>query len=255
MKTQLMNHFFAALIAILLAGSSARSSGADAAVPMRVPDEREKPPTLTVNGDGEIAAAPDRATVRLGATAQAEDAAGAQTSVNATMQKALEGIQRAGIPRQSIRTTGLTLTPVYAPQKPERVETPRVVAYRAANTIEVTVDDLKLVGAVIDAGVTAGANRLEGVSFRLQDDLPQRTRALTAAVDEAKLKAEAIARALRVRIVKVAEVIEGGVHIMPRQESFAGARAFTADAMRTPVEPGEVRVRASVTIRYEIDSR
>lgn len=88
----------------------------------------------------------------------------------------------------------------------------------------------------------------------MQDDLPQRTRALAAAVEEAKTKAQAIARALNVQLIKVAEVIEGGVHIMPRQETFAATRAFAADAMRTPVEPGEVRVRASVTIRYEIDS-
>jgi uncharacterized protein YggE len=166
----------------------------------------------------------------------------------------LKRFKKTGIERRLIHTTGLTLAPVYAPQKPANPEAPRVVAYRAANTIEVTIDDLKLMGTVIDAGVGTGANRLEGVSFRLHDDRLQRTRALAAAVDEAKTKAQAIARTLNVKLVKVAEVIEGGVHIVPRQETLAATRAFATDVMRTPVEPGEVRVRASVTIRYEIES-
>ncbi len=239
-----------ALLMALLAGFNPALSAQD---PAR-PEEKDKRSMLTVNGNGEVSAPPDRATVRLGATMQAEEAAAAQSNVNSALQKAIDAIQKTGIPQRSIRTTGLTLTPVYAPQKPASVETPRVVAYRAGNTIEVTVDDLKRMGAVIDAGVTAGANRLEGVSFRLRDDLPQRTRALAVAVEEARTKAQAIAQALNVKLGKVAEVIEGGVHIMPHQETFAMARGFAGDAARTPVEPGEVRVSASVTIRYEIGS-
>lgn len=163
-RHQVLHRWSFALMMALLAGFNLSLSGQDA-VPRRVPDEKDKAPMLTVNGDGEVSAPPDRATVRLGATTQADEAAAAQSSVNGTLQKALDAIQKVGIPQRSIRTTGLTLSPVYAPQKLASPETPRVVAYRAANTIEVTVDDLKLMGAVIDAGVTAGANRLEGVSF------------------------------------------------------------------------------------------
>ncbi|HWN95141.1 MAG TPA: SIMPL domain-containing protein [Methylomirabilota bacterium] len=208
---------------------------------------------MTVTGTGETTAAPDHAVVRLGATAQAEEAAAAQISVNEVMQKALAEIERIGIVRRSIRTSGLTLMPIYAPQKPDRAIEPRVVAYRAGNTIEVIVEDTKLVGKVIDAGLGAGANRLEGVSFGLRNDLPQRTAALRAAVDEARTKAQTIARALDVPLGSVREVIEGGVQVF-RPERFATARGMMADAMQTPVEPGEVRVQASVTIHYDIGS-
>ena len=129
---------------------------------------------------------------------------------------------------------------------------PRVVAYRAGNTIEVTVEDAKLVGKVIDAGLGAGANRLEGVSFGLKNDLPQRTAALRSAVEEARTKAQSMARALDVPLGSVREVVEGDVHVL-RHERFAAGRAImAADAMQTPVEPGEVRVQASVTIHYDI---
>jgi uncharacterized protein len=208
--------------------------------------------TLTVTGTGEAMAAPDRAVVRLGATAQAAEAAAAQLNVNDIIEKALSQIENAGIAKRSIRTSGLTLTPIYAPQKPDRATEPRVVAYRAGNVVEVTVEDIKLVGKAIDAGLGAGANRLEGVTFGLKDDLPQRNIALKKAVEEARAKAQTIARSLDISLGGVREVVEGGVHILP-QERFAASRAMiAADGMQTPVEPGEVRVQASVTIHYDI---
>ncbi len=238
------------LTAFLLVSLSSRGIGQDAAPR---PDKVKMPPTLTVSGQGEVAAPPDRATIRLGAEAQADNAAAAQSAVNATMQKALADIQKTGIPERSIRTTGLNLTPVYAPQKPgQEAELPRVAAYRASNTIQIQVDDLPLVGKVIDAGLAAGANRLQGVSFELQNDLPHRTRALTLAVEEAKTKAQAIADALKVHLASVSEVTEGGVSVFPQQENFAATRMMAMDAAPTPVQPGEVRVQASVTVRYEI---
>jgi uncharacterized protein len=228
-----------------------------AAMAQVAPDRRdhESRRTLTVTGNGEVSTAPDHAVVRLGATAQAEEAAAAQIEVNEIMQKALKQVEAAGIPKRFIRTTGLTLTPVYTPQRSPQQTEPKIIAYRAGNVIEVTVEDIKLVGKVIDAGLSAGANRLEGVSFRLKDDLPQRSAALTRAVEEARAKAQTMARALDVPLGAVREVVEGGVQIF-RQEHFGGARAMmAADAMQTPVEPGEVRVQASVTIHYDIGEK
>ena len=229
----------------------AASTSAPAQEPARkdISDSRR---ILTVTGNGEAMAAPDHAVVRLGASAQAEEAAAAQISVNEAMEKALAAIEKVGIAKKSIRTSGLTLTPVYSPNRPDRATEPRIVAYRAGNTIEVTVEDIKLIGKVIDAGLNAGVNRLEGVSFGLKNDLEQRRTALMKAVEEAQAKARTMARALDVSLGSVREVVEGGVHIF-RPERFAAARGLmAADAMQTPVEPGEVRVQASVTIHYDI---
>lgn len=208
---------------------------------------------MTVLGRGEVFATPDRATIRLGAQAQANEAAVAQSAVNESMAKAVAGIQKLGIEQRSIRTLGLNLFPVYSGHGPGgESEEPRVTGYRAANTIEVTVDDLTLVGKIIDAGVAAGVNRLEGVSFELRDDLPQRNQALRRAIEAAKSKAKAMAPALEVKLGKLREVIEGGIAIEPPQPFFARGVRSTFAAAETPVQPGELRVEASVTLRYEI---
>jgi len=214
--------------------------------------------TILVSGTAEATAAPDQAVVRLGATVQTPQADVAQARVNEIMQKAINGVQKLGVNKKAIATSSLTLSPVYAHERNVNVnEGPRVVGFRASNTIEVTLEDMKLVGRVIDAGIAAGANELQGVSFGLKNDFAQRNEALTRAAREARTKAETIAKALDLRLMGVTEVNEGGVQVIPYQENFTrGRMMMAADAsMKTPVEPGEVRVQANVTVRYEIAPR
>jgi uncharacterized protein len=208
--------------------------------------------SILVTGSGESTIAPDKAVVRLGTTIQMSKASEAQARVNEIMQKALEGIEKAGVPKRAIRTTGLTLTPIYASGKFS--ETEKITAFRASNTIEITLEDLKLVGKAIDAGTTAGANELQGVTFGIKDDLNQRTKALAQAAEEAKQKAQTIAKSLDVQLGPLLEVTEGGAQIIPMRAYAMASPSFSgrATAPAAPVEPGELTVHASVTVRYEI---
>ena len=208
-------------------------------------------PILTVSGSGQARVAPDQATVRLGVLAQGATAREAQIQVNHSAQAVLDAIRKAAIPAERIQTTGLSLNPQYADARPG--QGPRITGYQASNTVTVLVEDLSKVGPVIDAGLTSGANTLDGVEFGLRKDEAARAAALTDAVQSARVKAEALARALRVRLVEIVEVAEGGVSISPPPSPFRGRSAMAAEAMvATPVSAGEVGVEASVTIRWRI---
>ena len=209
-------------------------------------------PTLTVAGTGQARVAPDEATVRLGVLAQGATAREAQNQVNRSAQAVLDAIRKLGIPPERIQTTGLSLNPQYAQGKPD--QGPRITGYQASNTVTVLVEDLSKVGPVIDAGLTSGANNLDGVDFGLRNDDAARAAALTGAVQSARVKAEALARALKVKLVEIVEVAEGGVAVSPPPSPFRGRIAMAAEAMATtPVSAGEVGVEASVTIRWRIE--
>ena len=209
-------------------------------------------PTLTVAGTGQARVAPDEATVRLGVLAQGATAREAQNQVNRSAQAVLDAIRKLGIPPERIQTTGLSLNPQYAQGKPD--QGPRITGYQASNTVTVLVEDLSKVGPVIDAGLTSGANNLDGVDFGLRNDDAARAAALTDAVKSARVKAEALARALKVKLVEIVEVAEGGVAVSPPPSPFRGRIAMAAEAMATtPVSAGEVGVEASVTIRWRIE--
>jgi uncharacterized protein YggE len=210
----------------------------------------QAPPAVVVTGQGVVSAAPDQVVLRLGASVQARQADAAQIQVNEIVQRTLEALRRLNIPAPQIRSVGLTLSPVYEPVDPRtRPGPPRVAGYRAAHTLQVSLQEVRRAGEVLDAAVAAGANQIEDPVFRLADEGRARQEALRLAVREARAKAEAIAEAMGVRLLGVLEVAEGPVAIQrPRFE----ARLAAAPDAGTPVEPGQVRVEASVTVRYRI---
>jgi hypothetical protein len=216
-----------------------------------------QPPVLIVTGNADVLAAPDQAIVRLGILKYASSAAGAQTDANAAGQAILESIGKVGVPSSQIQTARLVLAPVFAPRTGDSRTAPRIVGYNATNSISIRLDNLSLIGPVIDAGLDAGANQLDGVQFGLRNDLPARQQALQQAVQEARSKAQIMADTLRVNLVEVLEVAEGGVSVAPRSDFQANGRMLAmaqADAA-TPVSPGQLEIHANVTIRFRISPK
>src|SRR3989449_1104560 len=188
------------------------------------------PPALVVTGNAQIMAVPDEATVRLGIVRQATSAQVAQEQANAIGTEILNAIGKLGVPAQQIQTSRLVLSPVYAPRGPDSRDAPRIVSYTASNVVSVRLQNLSQIGPVIDAGLKAGANQVEGVQFGLRNDLPSREQALKQAVAEARSKAQVMADALRVNLAEVLEASEGGGSVVPFGEAAVSLRiAFAAD--------------------------
>lgn len=220
------------------------------------PREHRMPPMISVTGRSEVAAKPDLAVLRLGATAQGQTAAAAHQQVSVVMNEVLGQLAALNIPEERISTSGLTIYPVYSEPRPrdQGAHEPRIVGYRASNTVRIELTDLGMVGQAIDVSVGAGANQFEGLTFELRDDSELRRRALRQAVQEAKAKAETIAGALEVQIEGLQEAAEANVGIVyPQMQRMAMGRelAMAAD-MGTPIQPGQVRVEATVTLSYRV---
>jgi uncharacterized protein YggE len=253
MTPRMKQKCWAATLAAVLVFAAWRAASGQEVMPAPAPRaDASAVPTLTVTGHGEVNAKPDKATVGLAVEGQADTATAAQQTVNAAMQKVLAALQKVGIPERSIQTSGLNLSPIYASQKPgQESEPPRTVGYRASNTLQVEATDLQLVGQIIDAATTAGANRVEGISFGLDNDLNYRTDALRAAAAEAKAKAATLADALGLKLVSVRSVSQVAMN-SPRP-LYAYASLGRAAMAATPVEPGQIKIEASVTVEYQIE--
>jgi uncharacterized protein len=211
-------------------------------------------PVLTVSGSGTARVAPDEATVRLGVVAQAQSARAAQDQVNRAANAVLDAIQKLGIKAEDVQTSGLSLSPLYSQNNRPGAESqaPRITGYQANNSVTVRMDDLTKVGPVIDAGLGAGANTLDGVDFDLRNDEAARSQALTSAARSARAKAETLAKALGLRLGEILEVAEGGVSITPPPVPRIARMAMAESMGSTPVSAGQVEVEASVTLRFRI---
>jgi uncharacterized protein YggE len=221
------------------------------AMPIAAQDDNKAIPLITVQGDAELHVAPDLATVRLGVEAQEETAAAAQQRVNRAGNAIHEALRSAGVTPEAIQTTGLTLSPVYS-HPGQRGGESRLTGYRARNVVLIRLHDVERVGPVLDAGLAAGANRVDGIDFSLEDDAELRRQALTQAVGVARAKAAAIAEAMGVSLAAVHSVQEGGVSVIPYEAPMARMEMMAADQAATPVAAGQVSVNAQVTVQYRI---
>lgn len=207
---------------------------------------------LTVSGNAEVQAVPDQAVINLGFIAQAPDARQAQEQVNKQMQGVIDALKNAGLPAEKIQTSQLALHPVYEDRKRDASAEPRIVGYRAANSVRATIDDLSKVGASIDAAIAAGANQVNSLEFQLKNDADARKQALQRAASEAMQKARVLAEATGVILGDPADISESGVSVNPPRPMMYQARAMAA---ATPVEPGQVTVNAAVQIRYRVTTK
>jgi uncharacterized protein len=203
-------------------------------------------PHIGAQGTAEVRATPDRAIIRFGVQFDAPEAQAAQGRVSEAMQQVIQALRRLDISENCIATERLDLSPVY-----EQKGRPRLVGYHASNVVRVELNDLARLGPAIDAAVGAGANNVEGIQFTVANEAPLRSQALRQASEEARAKAQAIAEALGVHLGDLIEASEGGVEVTWPRIVTPGRM----DGAPTPVQPGEMTVRATVTVHYAISSQ
>jgi uncharacterized protein YggE len=197
--------------------------------------------SITATGSATVSATPDKSDVDLGVTTQAATAQDAAAQNATQVTSVLNAVRGVLGPNANIKTINYTLSAIYS------TGGSTVVGYFASNVVRAEITDLTLIGKVIDAGIAGGANRVQGVSFGLQNPDPVQAQALKAAAAAALVQAKAIASGLGVNTGNVLHATQGGTSSPPVVFGAAAAAAPT-----TPIEPGALQVSASVTIEVEI---
>ncbi len=200
---------------------------------------------VSVAGEGVVRIRPDLARLQVGVETRAATAQQAQAENARLTQAVVDAVLRLGVAGEDVQTAWLGLSPEYDYSG----KSPRLSGYRAFNQVNVTVRDLGRVGRVVDAAVAAGANNVSGVGFGLSDEAAVRRQALGKAVEDARARAEALARAAGVALGEVVSLAEAEapmpVPVFKRELAMAEGDASSRTV--TPVEPGVVEFRARVT--------
>ncbi len=205
------------------------------------------PPVIVTHGEATIKRAPDQAWVGIAA----ETRAGAPAEAQRTAAEAMKGVQSAlakvGLPADAIRTTGYSLQPDM-----EYVNgRGRVKGYVVRNQIEVRVDDLQKLGAVIDAAGGSGATSMSGLRFDLKDRAAAEREALTLAVRDAMARARALASGAQITLGEILRIEDAGEVRQPMP--YMAMRAESAAPAQTPVSPGEMEIHSQVTVSVRIN--
>ncbi|MEO0523221.1 MAG: SIMPL domain-containing protein [Pseudomonadota bacterium] len=202
--------------------------------------------TITVTGEGSVAAAPDMAVISLGATHQDRDARVAMDRVSDDVAAIFARLEGLGIAPSDMQTDGVSLQPVWD-QGYSSGQSRRISGFVASNTVTIRARDLEALGGLLNAVLEDGANRFGGLRFAVQEPKPLRDAARAAAVADALDRAGLMASAAGVTLGPIRTMREGGGHAGPVMMEMAAARS--ADV---PIAPGELTMQAQVEVVFDL---
>jgi uncharacterized protein YggE len=203
--------------------------------------------SIRVTADAKVTAKPDRVQIDVGVTTHAASSQEAAAENARQVEAVLAAVRKAVGSSAVLKTVSYTLNPNYRYSKGGGE--PTLDGYTANNVVQVQLDELAKIGAVIDAATAAGANRVQGIQFTLRDQDAVRAQALREAALKARADADVLAAALGLRVVRILSVEESSPRVVP---VLMGTMRANAAAAATPVEPGTLDVRADVTLSVEV---
>jgi uncharacterized protein YggE len=205
---------------------------------------------LTVVGNGREELPPDVADVALGVMMRGDSASEAAQGASAAMTAVIAALTEAGIAEDAIQTTQLNLSPVYDYE----TEPPPIVGWEATNMVRVTISDIEAVGDTIDAAMQAGANRIDQISFRVDDPTAAKAAARAAAVADASVKAGELASAAGLDLTGIVSLSEiAGSSTQVSLDEVGQGDTTGGPGFATPVLPGTVEVVVSVSAVYGVE--
>ena len=207
--------------------------------------------SITTTGNGVVIAQNNRAVMYLAVETMSSDAKQAAQDNANIMTKVKHAVIGAGAAPDKIETDNYTMYPVYEYDK-GKVKSRK---YEVNNRMKVVVEDLTKAGNVMDAAISAGANRIENIMFTVRNPGKYKDDALREAAQDARRKADIIAASLGKTVTNIISVTDNSVRVSPRNymmnAKMAGGNDM-AESVTTPMEGGDAKVESSVTVVFEI---
>ena len=194
--------------------------------------------SITVNGVGSVDTVPNEATMSFGAESRRPSAQAAVAANADAMLKIINALRQAG---------GRELATQWVSVYPYTDDTGAVDGYVASNSVS-AVSDTDDAPALIDAAAEAGANQISGPGLSSSNAEALYRQALAKAVADARLNAEALAKASGRSLGSITTIVEGGgSQPVPMYREAAQA----ADSS-TPIVPGEQKTSATVSVTFSL---
>jgi len=213
--------------------------------------EEPRPRTVSVSGQGEVEAEPDMAHVAMGVEARKPTLAEARAEVNATVERVLKLTRDLRIDPKYVNATRVQVQPEYNWNPKDRKRT--LLGYVVSRQVRVELRDLEQLGPLLERAVDAGVNQVGDPALDSTRRKELEREAMGRAVADARLNAEALARAADVRLGAV-RTLNGAASAPPMP--MYRMQAAMADVAAAPPEPsyptGEMKFSASVNAEYDL---
>jgi uncharacterized protein len=227
--------------------------------PAPAQDFPPRPRLISVTGTAEVNVAPDEVVLSLGVESRDKDLAIAKAQHDRRVKKLLAEAHDVGVEGKYIQTSMLQMRPDYSEEK-----VPRFLAYQVSQTIQVTLKDLSKYERLISKLLESGVNRLDSIEFLVAEPRKYKDEARAKAIRAAREKAVAMAAELGQTIGKPWDISEDGFNGLFAQTNNLAqtnrsvqASSYAYDSSppteESTVAPGEVSIRASIRVSFQLE--
>ena len=206
--------------------------------------------TISIDGEGKVTAKPDVALVELGVITDAATVNLAQTQNTSKMNAVIDAVKVLGVEAKDIQTENYNIQPRYDYSTSKQT----LIGYEVSQNVAVKVRNLDKVGDIIAKAGDLGANQVGGMSFTIDDPKALQEQAREKAIDDAKSKADLLAKKLGLQVVRVVSFTESSGNVTPPMPYYAmdKAMAGAAPSVAPTVEAGSQDVISDVSVTFEI---
>ncbi len=219
----------------------------------------DEPPVsqLSVRGEAILNVSPDQVVVNLGVTSEASTAQEALKTNSDSMNAVMSALKKLGLEQAEYKTQQFQVHPVWTqrPRNPAPEWSAKIAGYRVSNSLQVQTKKMELAGDIIGSAMEAGANTVNAVQFGLADPREYREQAIKQAMTNARSDAQTLAAAAGDKIKRTLSLnLDNAVATPVRvQSERMMMRSVAAMDSAPPLEAGDVDVRASVSVIYELE--
>jgi uncharacterized protein len=214
--------------------------------------------TVSVDASATLEVPNDSAHIGLSVSAERNSRGTALRAVSSRLRNVIVAVQRIpGVGEGDVGTGRISV---------RKTVRGKHILYRVSEGIRVTLHEPERAGELISAAIGTGATGVRGPAYFIGDTEAAYAKALAAAFDKAKLKAEALATQAGVGLGPVLSIQEGGNAEVVQDGSYKSAsspqcasvpasgprKRGRADCAAPPTKPGSSTVTATVGVVFSL---
>lgn len=207
----------------------------------------ESPKTISVRGEGRIIVEPDHVRITAGVSEIAKTTGQAQQQANRKLATVLDILKKNEIPERNIQTSQLSFRPEYDWSDGER----RLIGQRVEQLLEISIPELDVrperVSKILDAFGAINQLEMHSVAFDVKNRKELLNRARILAFEDARQKAESLAKLAGLALKKPVQVSETTGTATPAPYFRTTPQMqMAAESVPAPLPSGEMDVTVNV---------
>jgi hypothetical protein len=228
--------------------------------------------SFSVSAEGKVVAQPDIAQFSFSVIDEGENLLTIQKENTQKANAIIDFLKKQGVDALDIKTTDYNISPKYTYYNcstpvletrqgseafPKPCPPPKITGYTLTQTISVKIRNFSKIGDVLSGIVEYGANNVSGLVFTVDDPTKLENEARKEAILKAKEKAKQIAEAGGFKLGKLLSIEESYYPSDIYRYGMGGGESLSVSkSLSLPpptIEPGSKEIKATVTLRYEIE--